>query len=527
MGKLKVLIVDDEYLIRNLLRMRMNWEEQGLTIIGEASNAQEALDMVDKHRPDIIFTDIYMPHINGIEFSSRVLKKYPDIKIVVVTGHDEFEYAHQSIKIGISDFILKPIRASDLLHVTEKVKRIINEERRRDQEMEKLKQELERNFPYLREKFLYQWLKGTLSIEEIVEKAEFFRFPMFNRRAAYQLAIIEISASQEKQTEEQLILLGMECRNRIETFFSQDSEVIILSETEDRIVIISFSEDGRIVDECESLKLILIDSLPCFVNIGIGRKRGNIEEAHLSYQEANRALHYKVFAGHNQVVCFKDIMEGRQDHYRYKPEVLQELHFYISVGSTERAAQMLTQIFDASFSSAGQFRTAAMDVITECQRAAMERGIEDEHTLNTETLVSILTADNLPELKRILESYVFTISNIINMENQAKAGNLISQVKAYLENHMRDPNIGLASTAAVFFISPGHLGRLMKKETGQTFVEYLTDIRMKRAEHLLKTTDLKGYEIGERVGIIDPHYFSVLFKKTMGRSMNEYRIGKL
>lgn len=99
MGKLKVLIVDDEYLIRNLLKMRIDWEQQGMQIIGEAANASDALDFVDKHRPDIIFTDIYMPSIDGIEFSTRVLQMYPDIKVVVVTGHDEFEYAHKSIKI--------------------------------------------------------------------------------------------------------------------------------------------------------------------------------------------------------------------------------------------------------------------------------------------------------------------------------------------------------------------------------------------------------------------------------------------
>lgn len=179
MEKLKVLIVDDEYLIRNLLRMRIDWEKQGLTIIGEASNAHEALDMVDEQRPDIIFTDIYMPSINGIEFSREVLAKYPDIKIVIVTGHDEFEYAHQSIKMGISDFILKPIRASDLLNVIDKLKNKIFEERTRDKELERLKEDLERNFPYLREKYLYQWLKGDLSKEEIHEKAEYFKLPMF------------------------------------------------------------------------------------------------------------------------------------------------------------------------------------------------------------------------------------------------------------------------------------------------------------------------------------------------------------
>jgi len=99
-------------------------------------------------------------------------------------------------------------------------------------------------------------------------------------------------------------------------------------------------------------------------------------------------------------------------------------------------------------------------------------------------------------------------------------------VKEYLENNMNDPKLGLASTASNFFVSPGHLGRLMKKETGQTFVEYLTNIRIKKAESLLNKTDLKGYEIGELVGITDAHYFSILFKKCTGISMNQYRNAK-
>ncbi len=526
MEKLKVLIVDDEYLIRNLIRMRIDWEKQGLTIIGEASNANEALDMVDEQRPDIIFTDIYMPSINGIEFSGMVLEKYPDIKIVIVTGYDEFEYAHQSIKMGISDFILKPIHASDLLHVIEKLKTKIYEARKRDKELEKLKEELERNFPYLREKYLYQWLKGDLSKEELHEKANYFKLPVFLSNNAFQIAVLEISLASEKQSEEMLIILGMECKCKVETFFQDKSQMIILTDTRNQIVIISFNQDTNLVSDCESLISNLNESFKCDVNIGIGRKRLHIEEAHLGYEEAYRALQYKVFVGNNQVVCIEDIVGNREEHYRSNPDRLQQLQYSISVGSGERAIQILTEIFDVPFSSIAQFRLAAMDVINECQRAVIEQQVEDEEVSNKETLVSILTADNLPELMNILESYVLCVSRIIYSKNQTKEGDLIGQVKEYLENNMNDPKLGLASTASNFFVSPGHLGRLMKKETGQTFVEYLTNIRIKKAESLLNKTDLKGYEIGELVGITDAHYFSILFKKCTGISMNQYRNAK-
>lgn len=527
MEKRKVLIVDDEHLIRNLIRMRIDWEQQGFEIVGEASNAREALEQVERLKPDVIFTDIYMPNIDGIELSRRVLEKHPKMKIVVVSGHDEFEYAQQSIKMGIFDFLLKPVRASDLLQVTDNLKLKMDEERNRDHELARMKEELERNFPYLREKFLFQWLKGSLSREEVLEQAEYFNLPAIRRHGgAHQIAVVEVAPASENHTEEQLTYLWLACKHHIEAFFREDPLVTLLSDTRDQFVVISFHPEGDLAATCESLMARLVNGGKCRANIGVGRKREDLQEAHLGYQEACQAIRYKAFVGNNQVVCFEDMVDSREQAYRSNPELLRQLQFYVSVGSSERAAQMLARIFEVTFSSVSQFRMAAMDVITECQRAAMEQQIEGEQGFEKETLVSVITADNLPELLQTLERYVLSVSETIHTKKQAKEGNLISQVKAYLEQNMGDPQIGLASTAAAFFVSPGHLGRLMKKETGQTFVEYLTNLRMKKAEILLKTTDFKGYEIGEQVGIPDPHYFSILFKKATGRAMNEYRNGK-
>ncbi|MNW48799.1 Arabinose operon regulatory protein [compost metagenome] len=318
-------------------------------------------------------------------------------------------------------------------------------------------------------------------------------------------------------------MLGMACKRKMELFFQGDPFVTMLSDTRNQFVLISFRPEGDLAGICEALLNRLIHAPKGMVNIGVGRKRQSLQEGHLGYKEACNAIRYKAFVGNNQVICYEDMVDSREETYRSNPELLRQLQFYISVGSSDRAAEMLEQIFDVSFSSVSQFRMAAMDVIHECQHAAMEQQLDGEQGLDTETLVSIITADNLPELVQALEPYVLQVAKAISAKRQAKEGNLIHQVQAYLEQNLGDPGVGLASTAAVFFVSPGHLGRLMKKETGQTFVEYLTNLRMKKAECLLKTTDFKGYEIGERVGITDPHYFSILFKKATGRSMNEYR----
>ncbi|MEK4271808.1 response regulator [Paenibacillus sp. FSL R7-0026] len=577
---LKVLIVDDEYLIRNLLRMRIDWEQQGMSIVGEASDAQEALDQMELLRPDIVFTDIYMPKMDGIELSRILMERYPSLKIVIVTGHDEFEYARQSVKLGISDFILKPIRASELLQVTAKLRAAIEQEVGREYELMKLREEMKQGLPYLRERFVNQWLSDVMPEDELQEKARFFGIPISSGEPGSRIAVMEVEVAvpqakiaapevyphlsepyhQTPQTyqvqrgpqqqqhqhvqpqlsqhqteadphtaEEIHILLRMVGMKQVQVFYPEDSQTIIVMDPHNRIVVLSLGADTEFANQVQQLQeelqhTLKLEGCEVDVTVGIGQWQSGWGRACVGYREACRALDYQAFVGKNQVICFEDlVIEGGKRPYHSDAQLLQQLQFYVSVGAGEEAVLLLERMLSVPFSDVSQFRMAAMDVVTECQRAAIEQQIEGEHALNKEAVAAIFTADHLPELKSMLEQHVRTVSDVIQAKRQAKEGNLIDRVIAYLEENMANPEVGLSSTAAAFYISSGHLGRLMKKETGQTFVEYLTQLRMKKAEMLLKQTDMKGYEIGEQVGIPDPHYFSVLFKKHIGRSMNEYR----
>lgn len=523
MDKLKVLIVDDEFLIRNLLKKRIDWEAQGMTIIGEASNAYEALDLVDKLKPDIIFTDICMPSVDGIQFSGLVFEKYPEIKIVIVTGHEEFDFARKSIKLGIADFILKPISAPELLSVTAKLRKKIYEERTRKNEFEKLQEEFKKSLPLLKEKFLNRWILQELHENELQQKKSYFNITLGNSEQAFQIAVFEASPASSEHTEEESILISMECRKKADSYFSSRPDTVTFSDNKDQIVIIADGAETSFVNECELLRASLAKANKCVVCVGISSIHKKLSEVHLGYQEACRALNYKAIVGKNQVVCYSDISEQQEHNYRSNTELKEKLLLNISAGSAENAVAALRNIFCTPFSEAKQLRLAAMDIISTCLYAATEQQIDDDSLISTEKLTGILLSDNLPDLLKELENYVFSLSNAINTKNKIKAGSLIDRVKLYLEKELADPNLGLTSTAAAFFVSPGHLGRLMKKETGQTFVEYLTSLRLKKAETLLKTTELKSYQVGDMVGISDPHYFSILFKKNTGKSVNEYR----
>lgn len=144
---LKVMIVDDERLVRDLLKACIHWEEIGLKIIGESSNAVEGLELVDQLLPDMIFTDICMPIMDGLEFSKKVVEKHPQIKIIILTGHEEFEYAKKGIKVGIADFLLKPINDDEIKKTALTIKEKIIKEKTQIEEYERLKQQLRQNLP--------------------------------------------------------------------------------------------------------------------------------------------------------------------------------------------------------------------------------------------------------------------------------------------------------------------------------------------------------------------------------------------
>lgn len=516
---LKVLIVDDEYLIRNLLRMRIDWKQQGMTIIGEASDAEEALNQVELLRPDIVFTDIYMPKMDGIELSGILMERYPNIKIVVVTGHDEFEYARQSVKLGISDFILKPIRASELLQVTAKLRVAIEQEIGREYELMKLREEMKQSLPYLRERFVNQWLIDVMPEDELQEKARFFGIPISSGEPELRIAVMEVEVAvpqakiaapevylhlsepyhqrhqaqrglQQQQhdqpplshyqteahpqtVEEIHILLRMVGMKQVQAFYPQDSHTIIVMDSHNRIVVLSLGADTEFANQVQQLQeelqhTLKLEGCEVDVTVGIGQWQSGWGRACVGYREACRALDYQAFVGKNQVICFEDlVIEGGKKPYHSDAQLLQQLQFYVSVGAGEEAVLLLERMLSVPFSDVSQFRMAAMDVVTECQRAAIEQQIEGEHALNKEAVAAIFTADHLPELKSMLEQHVRTVSDVIQAKRQAKEGNLIDRVKAYLEENMGNAEVGLSSTAAAFYVSSGHLGRLMKKKPGR------------------------------------------------------------
>lgn len=526
---LKVIILDDEYLIRNLIKMKVNWEEVNMEVVGEAGNAEQALEMVDKLNPDIIFTDICMPSMDGIEFSRRVVEKYPHTKIIIVTGYDDFEYARSSIKLGICDFILKPINSPELMQILIKLRNTIDSERNYEKEYNQLKKQVEESMPILREKFLNELLFEQLTSKEIISKFEYFKMNIYPHNT-FQIALVEVENSlKDERKEENKILISMRCFNTIQHFFREDNYVSVFFDNGKRITILSNSEKVDLLESCELLKKIIIDTLECSASFGVGMRKGEAENIRFSYKEAMEAVNYKVIVGKNQVISYTDIHVGENIQHNRDEDKIRKLSLFVNAGAKERAVEILEQICTTSsndyLETMEKMRLEALDVLFVCQRIASEQKIDLAGILKSHEKINtlILKADNLPKLKECMKEYVENITGLIKKSNDVKANSFIEDIKEYLNNNIANPNLSLSGVAKEFFISSGHLGRLFKQQTSQTFIEYLTAIRIKKVQKLLLETNLNGSQISERVGISDSHYLSILFKKQTGLCINEFK----
>ncbi len=533
MANLKVLVVDDEFLIRNYFKKRICWEDLGMEIAGEASSAREALDLVDQIIPDIIFTDICMPFMDGIEFSKTVVEKYPHIKIVVVTGHDEFDYVKRSIKLGISDFLLKPVNPEEIRKVSLELKSKIELERTHINEYEKMKQRLDESLPYIQEKFLNELLSNELDQSEIMDKLNYFKIDINQQCDAFQTAVIEVEASNStkgaREREEELILLEMKCSDLIRQVLREDQYVQVFFDNSRKIVILSNNESLDLTDCCETIKALLINRCKCFACIGIGNRVYGLKNIKVSYREACDALNYKVVIGKNQVVNYNDITYNSDQSWRGIPNKGEKLDFFIKTGMKQKAIDLIDELFsESSFNlstTIENLRIEAFDILSACMRVLLELKVDTVSLWekNTKPYEDVFRIDNLIEMKNYLKSFIEQVIDKIHCFNERKANILITQIQEYIEKNIHYADLSLSTIAKRFFVSSSHLCRLFKQETKQTVVEYITRERMKCAAKLLKETDLKVYQIGEMLGINDPNYFSTIFKKFTGFSVNEFR----
>jgi two-component system response regulator YesN len=530
----KVIIVDDEAVVRIGLKNTINWNEHGFELIGDYANGREAWEAVEQLRPELVISDISMPFMDGLELAGLISVQFPYIKMIILTGYDEFDYAQQAIRLKVSDFVLKPITAQEIRKLLDRVRTEMDEETKRREDLGRLNSQLSQSLPLLKERFLERLVAVGLSKAEITERFAYFGLPSIF--PLYLVMVVDIDDYGDRELhsyEQDVEFLRFAAYDIFKETLEQE-EVMLFRTREERMVAIIPGPDNesllyeRVFSLSEQVRYHIEKYLKFTVTIGIGRSSTNVEQLPLAYKSALSVLDYRFLLGKNRVLSILD-MEGKpstplppnQDWDRklssaVKTGSIQDAYKLIENGIAELKSSLAP--IEACFLQMQKVVLSLMNSIQEL--VVHDQDVSLEKQMKLMDVYRFKTLDEVEIwLKEIVRSIISTISesrsHFMNMQ--------IHRAVDFIDTNYANDKMSLQDLCRHVLMSTSYFSLVFKQHTGETFIEYLTGVRIGKAKELLHNTTLKFYEIAEQVGYKDPNYFSILFKKHAGTSPKDYR----
>ncbi|GGA10003.1 AraC family transcriptional regulator [Paenibacillus marchantiophytorum] len=543
----KLLVVDDEEDVREGVVREINWEAIGLEVIEKAENGREALEMVERLQPDVVVTDIQMPFMNGLQLAEAIRERFPTIKLIILTGHDEFEYAQRAIKLHIDEYVLKPFSAQELVNALLKVKAQIQEEVAHREDVQLLKEHYRKSMPVLKENFLATLMNRKLPRDEVYEKAANYGIDLSGQGFIAAVLSIDGVLIQEddlenrselaksvslKYSEDQalkyfaLLNITEEIAEKrgLGLVFMHNDEVVVLALRESRDRATALQETMKVLEEVrQSVEKYLKFTL----TVGIGTVMNEITNISYSYEDAVLALDYRLILGNNRMICIDDVEKRTVDKIRFDDVKEHALTRCIKVGTAAEIRETMDELFQGIEGgvSVKDYQIYLLEILTCILKAAKDSNLNVDEVFgdNFVPFTEINKFTSLEEAKMWLVDLCAKMMTHIATDRQYTYKNLVEMAKDYTKSNYHEGDITINKVCGHLHISAGYFSSIFKKETKMTFVNYLNHIRMEAAKELLRTTDMKALEIAEKVGYADANYFSFSFRKNVGVSPKEYR----
>lgn len=538
MNEIKVFLVEDEMVIRRGIKNSIDWEKEGYIFCGEASDGELAYPMIIKEKPDILITDIRMPFMDGLELCKLVKEELPNIKILILSGYDEFDYAKEAIRLGVTEYLLKPISSGKLLEALNGVSESIRREKEDKDLVRKYMEEMRENTEHEKQKFFEQMIAGNLSMADALETGK--KYEMNLSAGMYNLLLFRFTLGEENRKSGELLgeaeYAIKKLTERLEYVFEFQRDVegwafLLMADNEEQM-------SERVKELSKDLEEIMKNYSTITYFGGIGQPVARLRELEESFREAERALAARFTMELNRIISVEDIRMAQN------VDTLDDIEI-TSFGEIEKTRTMLEKFLnngaedeidefvdvyinelpEENLKSVLMRQYIIMDayivMMSFCEKI---EGIEGEMQAQSEELKnSMKTIQTLEEIKNYIRMLLKKIIGVRDTISGRRYSDIIEIAKDQIRKTYMSDEISLNTIAAEVGMSPSYFSSIFSKEMGKTFVEYLIEIRMDRAKELLMCSSMKTSEIGYEVGYKDPHYFSYIFKKTQNCTPKEFR----
>ena len=532
---IKVFLVEDEIIIREAIHKMIPWAEYGFELIGEAKDGEMALPLIKKSKPDVLITDIKMPFMDGLTLSRLVKKDLPNTKIIIISGYDDFDYARQAITLGIEQYLLKPISKDEFLEELEGIRSKYKKENEQKLYYQKFENEIKAYEKNAQRDFFELLVSEDVDLQRIYEQADRLQIDIMAQ--CYNLVLFDIGAKSDYQNVgDRYSNDAADVQNKIDEFFINNrSYQLFRNQQFNYAVLIKGDENeiGQITAECiEFLKTTFEQNgtLEWFVCAGKSVERLSMMSE--CYKEAMKSFAYR-YLGYRYVFSYENIEKTEKDEdmnlqnidmNAVKQEIIYNFLFNALDEEVDSFVKNYLQMIGGEAMRSKMFQQYILLNLHFCLTSFAEKlGYDKTEIDDSLKFIVDERIKSTEDLEKIIGSILRKGIRLREERSKGRNQSVIRTALQYMEENFTDDSLTLNRVAGVANVSANHFSALFSQEMGQTFIEYLTQLRMNRAKEQLRCTDMRSGEIALEVGYKDPHYFSFLFKKTQGCTPSEYR----
>lgn len=531
----KILLVDDEILVRDAIRENIDWKGMDCELVGDCENGQQAAEFVQNHEVDIVLTDICMPYMDGMELSHFLHDNYPDIIIVIFSGFGEFEYAKRAIQYNVSEYMLKPITAMELTKVIERMKEKADarqKEKNKIQILMRDSQGYKKNANMIRSKTIEALVNCTRDVKESLEELD--KMGIHMEASSYRVAVFDMDLYSDlyqidTEKRQESALMAFVLYNVSDEIVNEKKAGVAYQEGSNRVCVVftgnKTKEGSALIREtCQEIKDKVKEVIGIEVSMGIGSWVRSPGELIFSHRMAEKAIQRRYLLGGNLLI---DMEEDETDQAISIQDYLEQLKNAIKTGKKEEMDRILDKI-EAEIRGALVDKSYACVYLQQVIRVignSVQSMVSDgaDIIMEREKLLKAVTEQKCFQAATdLVRAYAQKMFEELTNYNSSAGQRQASLAMDYIRNNYMDTELSLNSICSYLNISTSYFSTIFKDITGETFVEALTRTRMEKAKELLENTTLKNYEIAEKVGFSDPHYFGISFKKMTGKTPTEY-----
>ena len=521
----KLLIVEDEPIVRQGITQMIHFEEFGFELTAACENGAQAKQMIDQSPPDAIISDICMPYVDGLELCAYVHDKYPNIKTILLTGYDEFEYARQALTAGVLDYLLKPITKKQFKALLEKLKDTLDREYAEKQKYISLESDAYKGEKVAKEQFLNKLITTPIDMDLFQETIKKLDLPLIAE--AYITATVKLYDSED--------LKGKLSQAANYAAYNVSDEIcgkypgaVAFQNIDGNTSLIISGEKKEIEQNArqviDGVYAALTDSLWLDIHIGIGYCVGGIGYIPESYQSAQIALYYKFLSPDKNIINIADMVNQKSSSHFLSENWVLDITNIILDGDDSLLIRQIHTLFVDIRSTYMTFEQCVfyLNHLLEKVSLSVSRTI-DRQVVGIAVSAGTQKEKNLEQLEQQFLNSCQKMLQTIQSAPTTQPEKQGEKAARYIDEHFSNPDLSLKDICSHLAISVSYFSSIFKSYTDLTFVEYLTERRVEKAKQLLKNTDKSIADISEAVGYKEPHYFSMIFKKSTGITPKNYR----